>query len=106
MSAIPETRAAIASHGAVQDRRPSERSGSGGHGGQPDGGIVGELRFLPAHSPDFDPIETVFAKLKALVRSAAVRCADTLCGAIASALATFTPLECRRCLRHAGYGST
>lgn len=65
-----------------------------------------ELRFLPAYSPDLNPIEMVFAKLKALVRNAAARCADTLCSAIASALAAFTPQECARYLRHAGYAST
>ena len=65
-----------------------------------------ELRFLPAYSPDLNPIEMVFAKLKALVRSAAARCADTLCSAIASALSAFTPEECARYLRQAGYAST
>jgi hypothetical protein len=78
-----------------------------------------ELRFLPACSPDLNPIEInraftrssgvhalMFAKLKALVRSAAARCADTLCSAIASALDAFNPWECARSLRHAGYAST
>jgi transposase len=65
-----------------------------------------ELRFLPAYSPDLNPIEMVFAKLKALVRNAAARCADTLCSAIASALAAFIPQECARYLRHAGHAST
>ncbi|NYS26951.1 transposase [Rhodobacteraceae bacterium 2376] len=65
-----------------------------------------KLRFLPAYSPDLNPIEMVFAKLKDSVRSAAARCADTLCRAIASALAAFTPEECARYLRHAGYAST
>ena len=63
-----------------------------------------ELRFLPACFPDPNPIEMVFAKLKALVRSAAARC-DTLCSAIASALTISTPQECARYLRHAGYDS-
>jgi len=65
-----------------------------------------ELRFLPAYSPDLNPIEMVFAKIKALVTSAAARCADTLCTAIASALTAFTPQECARYFRHAGYAST
>jgi len=65
-----------------------------------------ELRFLPAYSPDLNPVEMVFAKLKALVRSATARCADTLSSAIASALTTFTSQECARYLRHAGYAST
>ena len=65
-----------------------------------------ELRFLPAYSPDLNPIEMVFAKIKTLVRSAAARCAETLCAAIASALTEITPKECVRYLRHAGYAPT
>jgi transposase len=65
-----------------------------------------ELRFLPAYSPDLNLIEMVFAKLKALMRSVAARCADTLCSAITSALAAFTSQEYARYLRHAGYAST
>ena len=65
-----------------------------------------ELRFLPAYSPDLTLIEMVFAKIKALVCSAAARCADTLCSAIASALPAFTPKRCAPYLRHAGYAST
>lgn len=65
-----------------------------------------ELRFLPAYSPDLNPIEMVFAKIKAIVRSAAARCADTLCAALASALSAFTQEECANYLRHAGYAST
>lgn len=52
-----------------------------------------ELRFLPASSPDLNPIEMVFAKIRTLVRSAEARCAETLCAALASALAAFTPEE-------------
>ncbi len=65
-----------------------------------------ELRFLPACSPDLNPIEMVLAKLKALVRSAAARCAETLCTALKSALEAITPDECANYIRHAGYGST
>jgi len=65
-----------------------------------------ELRFRRAHAPDLNPLDMVFAKLKARVRSAAARCADTLCSAIASALNAFNPQECARYLRHAGYAST
>jgi transposase len=64
-----------------------------------------DLRFLPACSPDLNPIEMVFAKLKARIRSAAARCADALCSAAASALNAFNPEECARYLRHAGYAS-
>lgn len=64
-----------------------------------------ELRFLPAYSPDLKPIEMVFAKLKALVRSAAARGVNTLWTAIASAYAAFNPEKFARYLRHAGYAS-
>lgn len=65
-----------------------------------------ELSFLPAYSPDLNPIEMLFAKIKALVRSAAARCADTLCSALKSALEAVTQTECANYLRHAGYAST
>lgn len=65
-----------------------------------------ELRFLPAYSPDLNPIEMVFAKIKTLVRSAAARSADTLCTALKSALDAFKSDECANYIRHAGYGST
>ncbi len=62
-----------------------------------------ELRFLPAYSPDLNPVEKVFARIKALVRSADARSADTLGTAIASALTACTPQECACHLPHAGY---
>ncbi len=65
-----------------------------------------ELRFLPAYSPDFNPIEMLFAKIKARVRSAAARCFDTLCNAIRKALNAVTTSECSNYLRHAGYDPT
>ena len=65
-----------------------------------------ELRFLPAYSPDLNPIEMVFAKIKAWVRSAAARCAETLCVALKSAIEAITKDECANYIRHAGYGST
>lgn len=65
-----------------------------------------ELRYLPAYPPDLNPTEMVFAKIKALVRSVAAICADTLCTAIALALTAFTPKECAQYLQHAGYAST
>jgi transposase len=62
------------------------------------------LRYLPAYSPDLNPIEQVFAKLKAALRKAAARTFDALIQAIAQALADFTPQECANYLAHAGYG--
>ncbi|WP_405048118.1 transposase [Flexibacterium corallicola] len=53
-----------------------------------------QLRFLPAYSPDFNPIEMLFAKIKALVRSAEAPCFDTLCKAIQEALSQVTQDEC------------
>ena len=52
------------------------------------------LMFLPPYSPDFNPIEQVFAKIKALLRKAAARTVDALEAAIASALDAFLPDEC------------
>ena len=61
------------------------------------------LMFLPPYSPDFNPIEQVFAKLKALLRKAAARTIDTLDAAIATALDAFTPNECANYFTNSGY---
>jgi transposase len=61
------------------------------------------LLYLPPYSPDLNPIEQVFAKLKALLRSAATRTVDALWRAIGQALDAFSPAECVRYLAHAGY---
>ena len=53
-----------------------------------------KLIFLPKYSPDLNPIEQVFAKLKHLLRKAAARSPDAVCDAIAQILDTFTPEEC------------
>jgi len=53
-----------------------------------------ELRYLPPHSPDFNPIEQFFAKLEALLRKAAARTVETLIAAIADVLAKVSPPEC------------
>ena len=65
-----------------------------------------ELRFLRACSPDFNPVEMLFARIKALVRSAAARCFDTLCGAIGRALNAAYCTERSNYLRHAEYDPT
>ena len=65
-----------------------------------------ELRYLPAYSPDLNPIELAFAKLKATLRAAAAREWDELLRATAAALTTFTPKECTGFLRHARYATT
>ena len=53
-----------------------------------------KLFFLPKYSPDLNPIEQVFAKLKHLLRKAAARTVDTVCAAIGQLLDAFTPQEC------------
>jgi transposase len=61
------------------------------------------LRYLPAYSPDLNPIEQVFAKLKAALRKAAARTFDALIEAIAQALADFTAQECANFIANSGY---
>ena len=62
--------------------------------------------FLPKYSPDLNPIEQVFAKLKHLLRHTAPRTAETLCRAIGQHLDAFTPAECLSYFRNAGYAPT
>ncbi len=64
------------------------------------------LIFLPKYSPDLNPIEQVFAKLKILLRKTAARSLDAVADAIAHILAAYTPAECANYLRNAGYAST
>ena len=61
------------------------------------------LLYLPPYSPDLNPIEQVFAKLKTLLRTAAKRTVDALWHAIGQALDAFSPSECNNYLAHAGY---
>ena len=61
------------------------------------------LVFLPPYSPDLNPIENAFAKLKAMLRKAAARTVDQLWAAIASIIDTFTPKECANYFAAAGY---
>ena len=63
------------------------------------------LVYLPPYSPDFNPIELVFSKLKWLVRSAALRTIDTLWDFLGRVLDHFPPDECRRYFRHCGYAT-
>jgi putative transposase len=60
--------------------------------------------FLPKYSPDLNPIEQFFAKLKHHLRTAQARSPDAVCDAIAKALDTVTATECSNYLAHAGYG--
>ena len=61
------------------------------------------LLYLPPYSPDFNPIEMAFSKLKAILRKAAARTIDNLWQVIAKAIDDFTPTECRNYFKHAGY---
>src|SRR2546430_3116570 len=61
------------------------------------------LRYLPAYSPDLNPIEQTFAKLKAALRKAAARTFDAFLKAIAQALADFTAQECANYIANSGY---
>jgi len=62
-----------------------------------------ELRNLPPYSPDMNPIEQVFAKLKNLIRAAAPRDIETLWNSIGEGLAAFAPTECANYLANSGY---
>jgi len=61
------------------------------------------LRFLPPYSPDFNPIELAFAKLKAFLRAERPRSFEQVCDLIATALGLFMPDECANYVRHSGY---
>jgi transposase len=61
------------------------------------------LRFLPPYSPDFNPIENAFAKLKAILRKAAARTIPDLWDAVRDALPQFAPNECANYFTAAGY---
>jgi transposase len=64
------------------------------------------ILHLPPYSPDLNPIEQLFAKLKALLRKAAARTRDALWSTIGRLLATVPESECANFLSHCGYGST
>jgi transposase len=61
------------------------------------------LLYLPPYSPDFNPIENAFAKLKAALRKAAARTVDALWDTIGRIVASFTPTECNNYFAAAGY---
>jgi transposase len=63
------------------------------------------LLYLPPYSPDLNPIEHAFAKLKALLRPRPARSVEALWHTIGQLLDAFSPTECAHYLAHAGYGS-
>jgi transposase len=80
----------LAAHKQPEIREAIERAGA-------------QLRFLPPYSPDFNPIELAFAKLKAFLRAARPRTFDQVCQLIATALGLFMPDECTNYVKHCGY---
>lgn len=64
------------------------------------------LVFLPAYSPDLNPIEQVFAKIKTLLRKMDPRTVEATWRSIGTVLKRFTPDECQRYFAHGGYRST
>jgi transposase len=65
--------------------------------------VGARLRFLPPYSPDFNPIELAFAKLRAFLRAARPATFDQIVELVARALQLLTPQECRNFVRHCGY---
>lgn len=68
--------------------------------------VGARLVYLPPYSPDFNPIENAFAKLKSMLRSAAKRTIDELWSFFGHALDAFSPGECLNYFRHCGYSAT
>ena len=83
----------LASHKGVAVRRALRRAGA-------------KLLFLPPYSPDLNPIEQVFAKLKTLLRKADERTVEATWKRIGQLLQRFQPAECANYLNNAGYVST
>ena len=82
----------------------------GSHKGKPARDAVrkagARLFFLPPYSPDLNPIEMLFAKLKALVRKADARTVEATWRRVGQTLDAFSSTECAAYFRHAGYAST
>ena len=83
----------VSSHKVVGVREAIERVGAA-------------VCYLPPYSPDLNPIEQAFSKLKALLRQAAARGVEELSQAIGECLDKFTAAECANFFRNAGYGAT
>ena len=66
--------------------------------------VGAKLLFLPKYSPDLNPIEQVFAKLKHLLRKAAARTQDAVCATLGALLGSYTAEECANYFRNSGYG--
>jgi transposase len=69
-------------------------------------GAGAQLGYLPPYSPDLNPIELWFAKLKALLRTARRRTVEELWTEVGVCLSRFSAIECRNYFRHCGYAAT
>ena len=67
--------------------------------------VGAELEYLPAYSPDLNPIEQAFSKLKAALRKGAARKVNALLKLIGKLVKSFAPEECANYFRHAGYAA-
>jgi transposase len=65
--------------------------------------VGAKVRYLPAYSPDLNPIEMAFSKLKTALRKGAARTVTTLMKLIGKLIKTFAPEQCTNYFRHAGY---
>lgn len=65
-----------------------------------------KLLYLPPYSPDFNPIEMIWSKVKSLLRTAAARTVDALHMAFGWAMDAVTPADILGCFRHCGYATT
>jgi transposase len=83
----------LSSHKRVESQRAIEAVGA-------------RVVFLPPYSPDFNPIENAFAKLKRLVRTAKNRTMDELWPFLGQVIDRFDPSECLNYFRHCGYAAT
>ena len=68
--------------------------------------VGARLFFLPAYSPDLNPIEQLFSKMKQHMRAAMARSVDAVHGAVATALDTVAPAECANYFVNSGYAAT
>lgn len=68
--------------------------------------VGAKVWFLPAYSPDLNPIEQVFSKIKRLLRKARERTFDSICKRIAKLIRKISPEECLRYIRNSGYDAT
>ena len=66
--------------------------------------VGASVRYLPAYSPDLNPIEQAFSKLKTAMRKGAARTVKALWRLIGRLIKTFAPEQCVNYFRHAGYG--